>query len=859
MTTPPIGRQPLALMISLALLTPGVAGATTTPPADCNPATEQCDPQRSGKGWLWGGLAALAVGAAAGGGGGGVSTASGDGGSGGGGTPPPTPQPGGQFGNGQVLVGAGGHDQWQQPVTTRINGDVRNEGTLQLTAGTLHIQGEGELRNNGTLDLQAGTQLRIDGDGDLDNFGTLRVAGDLQIAGESSLENHRQAVFIGANVMMSADSEFENRGTLHIEGGQWALQGRAEIENTGTISARGTFANGALFTASAQRYGNDRDAIAVLENRGHIDLSGDASVLRLRADEHAAHAINHRNARMTSTARNVAMMHAEGGMATLLNQGTLTITGDNAVAMRGERGATLINDGTINLGTSTDSSGRGMIAMSSDGSATLNNRRGGVINIHGSDSFAFRMDTAGHGRLINNGIVNIHGRNSGIFADATTAAADRPGTPDLGWQAPRGVRGYTVGTHADGSAGQLVLHDGGELLDVAVDTGFTRGTDASSVLLKDVVLGADGGEQNIHSASVVWQAQGHRNEHGSVDVVMQRQDYRELADASQQELAAALEGSYRNNALYHSLELADRAQFQTALGQLSGAGLLDGAMRLASNADAVWSRLAHLRVDTPHVLGFGGGNSSSLDVRGQGTALQLAVPLKGGRTLQVISAGLRGDLSNRGSSDSAQTWLAGVGLAQQWGRLQLRHQLGHELHQMQDQRSLAWSGVSERARSERRFSRTLLSSTLSDQFSHGNLHWQPRLKAAAFDYREDGFSEAGAGGFGLRVDAGNLRGVSLEMGSALQYRLSDRWQLQTDTALTKPVLSHAGQRQARLHGAASQAFTLRGLQVSGLDHRAALSADYQHARFSLGLQMLRQRLWGQSDLQADLRLAYPFR
>ncbi len=553
------------------------------------------------------------------------------------------------------------------------------------------------------------------------------------------------------------------------------------------------------------------------------------------------------------------MLHAEGNNATLLNQGTLTITGDNAVAMRGERGATLINDGTINLGALADNGGRGMVAMSSDGSATINNRRGGVINIHGSESFAFRMDTAGQGRLINNGVVNIHGRDSGIFADATTAAADRPGTPDLGWQAPRGVRGYMVGTNADGSAGQLVLHDGGELLDVAVDTGFTRGTDASSLLLKDVVLGADGGEQNIHSASVVWQAQGLRNADGSVDVVMQRQDYRELADASQQELAAALEGSYRNDSLFHGLELADRTQFQEALTQLSGASLLDGPMRLASNTDAVWSQLAQLRADTPQVLGFGGGNSNSLDVRGQGTALQLAVPLTGGRTLQIISAGLRGDLSNRGSSDSAQTWLAGVGLAQQWGRLQLRHQLGHELHQMQDQRNLNWSGVSERARSERRLSRTLLSSTLSHSVSHGNLHWQPRLKATAFDYREGGFSEAGAGGFGLRVEAGNLRGMALELGSALQHRLSDRWQLQADLAVTKPMLSHAGQRQAWLHGATSQAFTLPGLRVGGLDHRVALSADYQHPRFNLGLQMLGQRVWGQNDLQAGLRMAYPFK
>jgi len=879
-----LARTPLALLISTCLLAPAPAFADDTSDSCKDTDQVQCDADTGISGWWWGGLAALGLGAATagGGGGGGGDGGSGSGGGGGGGGTVPPGQEGGQFGNNQVLSAAGTQMNWQQPVTTRITGRARNEGQLQLLAGTLHLVGEGELRNTGSLATGSASTLRIDGDADLDNHGTLRIEGALQLAGDGSLENFSRADFIGARVQASGEAGIDNHGALHVQGGQWSftqdsdlnngrngvldisatsitLRDRAEVENEGRILARDLAVGSALFDAVTGAWGNDRDAIKVLDNRGHIQLDGaHGSVLRLVADSHTSHAVNRSGASIQSSARNSALLHAEGAQATVLNQGTLTVTGDGAVAMRGARGATLINDGVINLGTATDNQGRGMVAMQSDGSATLNNRRGGVINIHAADSFAFQIAAGGSGRLINNGVVNVHGQGSGMHADADSAAADRPGS-DLGWQAPRGIRGYTVGTNADGSAGQLVLHDGGQLHDVAVDTGFTRGTDASHIVLHDVVSGAEGGEQNIRSASVVWHAQAERDENGNVDVTMQRRDYRELASDDQQQIASALENAYRNDALFHSLEVADQRSFQGALQQLSGASLVGSALRVASNADALWSQLAAQPAAQSRALAFGGGQANAFGVRGDGGAMQVAVQLRGGQVLQLATAALSGDLSAGSGQERLQSQFAGIGLAQQWGALQLRHQLGHEQHQLQGQRQLSWGQTRETAHSQRRMGRTMLATTLDMSASLGKVQWQPRIKASAFDQHEGAFHEQHANGFGLAVAAGRLQGMQLEVGSAFQRALGTQWHLQADVAASRPLALREQARAAYLLGASGNAFTLPGVRRSGLDHRLQLGLNYQASNLGFGAQLSSVRQWGERDVRADLQFGYRFR
>ena len=89
------------------------------------------------------------------------------------------------------------------------------------------------------------------------------------------------------------------------------------------------------------------------------------------------------------------------------NDGTMNISGNNAIAMEGDKNARLVNNGTINLGTSgtTDT---GMIGMQLDSGTTADAviENNGAINIYANNSFAFSMlGSVGH--LVNNGTVTI--------------------------------------------------------------------------------------------------------------------------------------------------------------------------------------------------------------------------------------------------------------------------------------------------------------------------------------------------------------------------------------------------------------------------------------------------------------------
>lgn len=883
-------HRPLAVLIALALCTslslPAFAGNADAEAVDCDidPDHSACEAQDDASSsttpWLIGGVAlAGAAAAAAGGGGGGGGS---DGGGGGGGVPPGSE--GGQYGGNQFLAGPGGDISWDRNVETRVTGAARNEGSLRINAGTLSVRNDGHLRNTGSLRIGQAASLVVENDGDLDNHGTLEIHGRLQLRRDGSLENHGTLLAQDATIQLEGDAELENLGdmqlrdtrvtlsgesefdngerrrnaTLSVQGGGFALTGMAEFKNHGTVNASGTLNQGSLVHAVTARVGNERDLIEAFDNHGLVTLQGNARVLTLIADSHASAGINRAGAQIISHAQRQSALHAEGAQATLLNQGTLTVTGDGAVAMSGARGATLINDGVINLGVAGGNNGQNMVAMQSDGSATLNNRRGGLINIHADNSHAFQMGAGGGGRLVNNGQVNVYGRGSGVHADQASHDADRP-APDLGWQPPRGVSGYTVGTNADGSAGQMVLHEGGELSDVNVDTGFTRGTDASQVRLEKVFVGADGGEQNITSATVVWQAQAERDEAGNVDVVMTRNDYRDIAGTGTQDIAAALESGYANNALYHSLEVASAAEFNHALRQLSGSGLAAAGMRLTANGDAFWSSLARATPGTgTGVVAFGPGSATASGVQGTGTGMQVALALGGGRQLQLSTGLLGSDFSTDGGQARSQSRFAGIGMAQPLGAFTLQHTLGNEWHQTGGQRQLHWGSTRMSAHSQRALSRTRLGSTLSTELAAGGLRWQPRLGATAYHAREAAFHEYGADAFGLSVGAGTRSGVQLELGSAFRGRLGHGWSVRGDAAMFRSMAYRADVRSATLHGAGGQAFAVPGLAPSGMDYRVMLGADHRYLRADFGGAVMAERLMGVRDVQAQMQVRMAF-
>ncbi|WJD49171.1 hypothetical protein QRD42_18220, partial [Enterobacter sp. PGRG2] len=88
-----------------------------------------------------------------------------------------------------------------------------------------------------------------------------------------------------------------------------------------------------------------------------------------------------------------------------VNDGTMNVSGNDAVGMKGSKNAQLVNNGTINLGTA-GTSDSGMVAMQLDANATADAviENNGAINIYASNSYAFSKLGA-NGRIVNNGTV----------------------------------------------------------------------------------------------------------------------------------------------------------------------------------------------------------------------------------------------------------------------------------------------------------------------------------------------------------------------------------------------------------------------------------------------------------------------
>ncbi|WP_368565711.1 hypothetical protein [Pseudoxanthomonas sp. UTMC 1351] len=844
--------------------------------------------------WLAGiGLAGAAL--AGGGGGGGSDSGGGGGGDGGGGGNPINPNPGtegGNYGNGGVLVAAGQQAHWQQNTNTQVTGDnARNDGQLSIDAGTLTIHRDGDLRNNGTLAIGRAATLAIQNDGELENRGTLTLNGRLNMSGDGSLDNYHTMTADGATISLSGESDIENNGTmrlrgstvslsgdsdfdnstgrgargqLHLDGTTFVLREMAEFENHGDVEAINLRSGASLFDISTQRIAGKNERIEAFDNYGSIRMDSDARVLTLVADSHDSVGINRVGGHISSNAHGQAMVHAQGQRATFVNQGTLTVTGDNAIAMSGRNGATLINEGTINLGTAGGANGTGLVAMQSDGSATLNNRVGAVINIHADNSHAFKVTGTGNGRIINNGLVNVYGSGSGVYADAGSAAAERPG-PDVPYQISRPdyrVSGYTVGTNADGSAGRMVLSGGGQLVDVDVDTGFTRGTADSVVHLDDVFVGATGGEDNIRSHTVVWSAQAQRDDSGNVDITMSRNDYADLVASDLSGFAQGLDQAYTNSAIFHSLELGSVGDLEQAVSQLSGQALAVGTQRALAGGQAFWTAMdAQRPANGLSVVAYAPGLRQGWGPQGQGSAMSLVTPLRNGLGATDIQMGVL-HASNEGSlhasGDSLRSNYFGAGWTRQLGSFEWRQGVSSEWHTLESTRNLAYGNVRQRARSERDVSRSAFSSTLSRGWNLGALQLSPRLMASAYRQSEGSFNETGSGEFNLSAGAVTAQGLNMETGMGWRWSVAPGLQLAGDFALVKPLAYSASVRTGSLEGIDQFDFQLPGMRPDGLDHRMQLGLDYRRGAAHMNLGLQSHRVFGESDKRMEMSLAYPF-
>ncbi|MBW7983714.1 autotransporter outer membrane beta-barrel domain-containing protein [Enterobacillus tribolii] len=549
-----------------------------------------------------------------------------------------------------------------------------------------------------------------------------------------------------------------------------------------------------------------------------------------------------------------------GASASATNTGTINVNNEG-FGMLALNGGTVTNQGTINLTSdegverTTDNQ---LVGIGVIGGTAINDKTG-VINIQGNVGQAFYNN--GSGTIINYGQVCIDGTCQGPTdnnAEANNASRTQPDAP----AGANNLQGYVVGTNTDGSAGKLMVSNA-SMQGVSVNTGFTSGTDATSVTFNDVVQGNNLTDATaIQSTSVVWNAKGSTDAAGNVDVTMTKKAYADAAgDSSVAGVAGALDAAYTNNALFNSLNVGTSAELSSALKQISGAGASSAGRdaRILSNR---FTMLADSAPQMPNGLSFNvvakGDQRAELsnNTRYDMMALGQKFALGGNQTLSVQYGMAR--LDGNGARNAGDNGLTG-GYSQFLGfdhalplgdeGLMLNNSLRYDIHNLDTRRSISYGDVNATAKSGNREQYLELRSTAGK-----TLQWQEGLDVTPYaglklrHTLSDGYGEHGAGDFNLKMSNGSETALDSIAGVKLSYAGKDGWAV-TASLEGGPNLSYAqSQRKASLQGAAGQSFNVNsGEKGGGFNGQATLGVKYNGKAGALQLDAFQWKEDGISD------------
>ena len=257
------------------------------------------------------------------------------------------------MGFGQIGIGS--------PNVLNLTNEVGS--TIEAVGGTLVIENDAPLVNAGTLEAASTGTLQIH-NGAVDNTGNVLVAGTLQIDNPSSF---------GATVTL------DDNGMVTLSGGTIAAAQSGEtLTNDGnTISSTGTSAFGT---------GSSGNSLSVINAAGMIEAAGGTLIFKNHGSitndasatlEAASGATLQINVGSIANFGNIQVdgtlaadqPTANGGMLTLNNSGTVTLSGGTISSS--VSGETLDNDGNLIKGT-------GQIGDGTDSNLTLDNAAGTI-------------------------------------------------------------------------------------------------------------------------------------------------------------------------------------------------------------------------------------------------------------------------------------------------------------------------------------------------------------------------------------------------------------------------------------------------------------------------------------------------
>ncbi len=807
-------------------------------------------------------------------------------------------------------------------IVVNAGGTLTNEGVLN----TVTLEG-GTFNNNGTLNdvvkIEKNSNAVINNTGSLStlqlNDGTVNNSGiasaRVNAQGDAVFNNlaggeaRKGAILYNSAVVNNAGTwkmgyqdENNNAGTLDIDDqSTFNNSGKLILDNSkNAIRFQGSNANATLYNtgemtldaalgAGAIHYD---DGASQFINKGVVDAKVTVAVSTAGATESDAFLWNQDGGVINFDKDNASAVKFTHNNYVALNDGVMNISGNNAVAMEGDKNAQLVNNGVINIGTegTTDT---GLIGMQLDANATADAviENNGTINIYANDSFAFSvLGTQGH--IVNNGTVVIadgvtgsglikqgdsvnvegvngnNGNNTEVhYTDYTlpevpnTSSGGVTTGGDATGSGSNNLNGYVVGTNVDGSAGKLKVNNA-SMNGVGINTGFAAGTADTTVSFDNVVEGSNLTDADaITSTSVVWTAKGSTDASGNVDVTMSKNAYTDVAtDASVNDVAKALDAGYTNNELYTSLNVGTTAELNSALKQVSGsqATTVFREARVLSNR---FSMLADAAPKMGNGLAFNVvakgdpraelGNNTEYDM----LALRKTVDLSESQSLSLEYGIAR--LDGDGAQKAGDNGVTG-GYSQFFG---LKHQmffdngmnwnnaLRYDVHNLDSSRSVAYGDVSKTADTD-------VKQQYLEFRSEGAKTFEPREGLKITPYAgvklrhtlEGGYQDRNAGDFNLSMNSGSETAVDSIVGLKLDYAGKGGWSANA-TLEGGPNLSYSkSQRTASLAGAGSQHFNVDdGQKGGGINSLASVGVKYSSKESSLNLDAYHWKEDGISD------------
>ncbi|HFT8987161.1 TPA: autotransporter domain-containing protein, partial [Escherichia coli] len=796
-----------------------------------------------------------------------------------------------------------------------INSGVLSGELVNINSGELKNESTGSIENKVTV---SGGTFSNDGlaaeivleSGTVNNSGTVSN----RIVQTGGVFNNQSSGIVEKSAILTAQSVVNNDGF-------WYLGDSTAKNNSGMLEIN----NNSVFNNSGEFIlNNGNNAVHInnsgtLYNTGHMDISNSSHNGAVNMWGGNGRFINDGTVDVTAKSLVVSTGNAGGQNAFFWNQdngvinfdhdsasvvkfthsnfiaqndGTMNISGTNAVAMEGDKNAQLVNNGTINLGTegTTDT---GMIGMQLDANATADAviENNGTINIFANDSFAFSvLGTEGH--VVNNGTVviadgvtgsglimqgdsvNVEGMNGNNGNNTEVHYGDYtlPDVPDTntvsvtpGSDAVDGgmnnLNGYVVGTSADGSAGKLRVNNA-SMNGVGINTGFTAGTADTTVNFDNVVEGSNLTDADaITSTSVVWTAKGSTDASGNVDVTMSKNAYTDVAtDASVNDIAKALDAGYTNNELFTSLNVGTTAELNSALKQVSGSQ----ATTVFREARVLSNRFSMLADAAPKV-----GNGLAFNVVAKGDpraelgnnteydmlALRKTIDLSESQTMSLEYGIAR--LDGDGAQKAGDNGVTG-GYSQFFG---LKHQMSfdngmnwnnalrYDVHNLDSSRSIAFSNTNKTADTDVKQQYLEFRSEGAKTFEPSEgLKVTPYAGVKLRHTLEGGYKERNAGDFNLNMNSGSETAVDSIVGLKLDYAGKDGWSANA-TLEGGPNLSYAkSQRTASLAGAGSQHFNVDdGQKGGGINSLARVGVKYSSKESSLNLDAYNWKEDGISD------------